>query len=566
LLNNSLKKIIVILSLFCGFSSTGYAEYERPINWTGNIYKIINDYQKIHKTFFKQVCSPSDPSKYIKLIKRYRGQGYYLPKVGMHIDRLAIIKNLHHFKKKIKYIEVMIKRLEKQKNYPDFAFVRERIDMTVSDLLALKKQHYLALSTEKKESLRLESNHRLNDLKKQFQLFSDQIFFMKSYNYPNDFLSSRRDFEKYKDLKGKKNKLKANEIFFFRKIIEDGAYDPNRTKPDKFIRSALDTLELKLIAEKNFISEKFRYDLGWVEKKISSIVVRGKRVQLSRLKEWLNRTQSNFKFYQELVSVKNNKKADFLIKKENEATLRLKEFVYKKQADAYNFWAKQPELYKALFSLETILVHEVGVIDGEYGLERRSVTEVVLNRYHDDFYNKLEPDQPIVEYISDDIDQDDEKWLNVLFKIGEFSFTYHYITAVSGIFCPDMSRRGRAIRAKNLKIALKTIKRHNGSFNAFRYFSRISMFGKIDMSSVWTEYVRLPEIPGNKSSHQLRLQRHYLTDNYQYLYSFFDRRKVEYQVIKIKDTTYSMRWEKGKPLFYDYRNPHLFAYFSKIIN
>ena len=83
------------------------------------------------------------------------------------------------------------------------------------------------------------------------------------------------------------------------------------------------------------------------------------------------------------------------------------------------------------------------------------------------------------------------------------------------------------------------------------------------MSTVWTDYVRMPEMVGYKSSNQRKLTRFYLSDKYQYLYSFLDAKKIEYTVVKIDDETFSMRWIKGKPVFFDYRNPHLFAYFSK---
>jgi hypothetical protein len=536
---------------------------ERPIDWDGNIYKIINNYTKVHRKFFKKVCQPKVEPMYMKLLREYRGQGYYLPKLGDNIDRQAIISNLHHFSKKIRFIDKQIERLKKTKKLIKFELLHNELNEIVESLLDLKKQNHLAISEDRKKRILNESRSALKRLKKQFEIYTDQIHFLKSYGFPNDFLEYRKKYEKYKHLEGKANKKIANKTYFFRKIVEDGALDPNKTRPDKYIRTTLDTLYLNIQKEEDFLSENVRYDLEWIERNIERIMDRGKRVILSRLEEWKERTEKNFKFYQELVQLKNKDKAKKLVKKENEATHRLKEFVYKKQAEVYEFWTKQSTLNKALFALETILVHEVGVIDGEHGLERQSVTQVVLNRYHDDFYNQLEPDQPIVKYISDDIDIEDEHWLNVLFKIGEFSFTYHYIPAVAGIYCPDMSRRGRSIRKKNLKIALKAIKNYDTSFNAFRYFSRVSMLGKIDMSTVWTGYERLPEMVGYKATKQRKLISYYLADKYQYLYTFKSRRGITYTVLKIDGTTYSMRWEKGSPVFYDYRNPHYFTYFSK---
>ena len=41
------------------------------------------------------------------------------------------------------------------------------------------------------------------------------------------------------------------------------------------------------------------------------------------------------------------------------------------------------------------------------------------------------------------------------------------------------------------------------------YFSRISMLGKIDMSTVWTGYNRMPEMVGYQSKNQ---RRHYVVE------------------------------------------------------
>ena len=264
-----------------------------------------------------------------------------------------------------------------------------------------------------------------------------------------------------------------------------------------------------------------------------------------------------------MIKTQNKNKSRFLVKKEGEASKLLKDYVYDQEARVYEFWSKQSELHKFLFSLETILVNEVGVIDGKYGIERAHVAEVVYNRYYDDFYNQLDTKQSLYSKIDPSIDKIKEKWLNTLFRVGEFSFTYHFIPAVTKIFCPDMSRRGKAIRDKNLKIILKSVKKYDGGFKAFRYFSRVSMLGKIDMSTVWDDYVRLPEMPGYRSQYQRRLLRYYLADKYQYLYSFTDDLNREHTVVKIKNKTYSYRLERGKVVFYDYRNPHLFAYFKK---
>lgn len=557
-----LKIFLSLFLLLFVFNSFG-TETKLPIKWNGNIYKIIHKYNKIHKRFSKKVCQPGDEKKYWDLLKNYRGQGHYLPKLNDDIDRKAIRKNIHHFEAKLKHITDIRKKLKSLKEFPKFQLIQIELNEIVSKLLLLKKKFKVELRVDQKNELLKESQLSVTLLKKQFDVYIDQIFFLKSFGFPNDYLSYREKYEKYKDLPGTDNKEIANETFFFRRIVEDGAYDLNRTYPDKFTRTALDTLYININNEEDFISENVRYDLEWIEKSIERILRRGKKVQMSRMKEWFGRTQQNLKFYKEISKSTNKKKAQFLVKKKNESTKKLKEFVYKKQAEVYEFWARESELNKALFSFETILVNEVGVLDGKFGLERTSVAKVVANRFFDDFYNQLDDKQLLYSFIDPSIDKSREFWLNVLFRVGEFSFTYHYISAVVKTFCPDMSPRGRSIRKDNLKISLKVINKFDHHFNAFRYFSRISMTGKIDMSSVWTGYKRLPEMVGYESSHQHKLLRHYLADKYVYLYSFLDEKNLEFRVVKINGRTYSMRWEKGQMKFFDYRNPHLFAYFSK---
>ena len=525
------------------------------------MYKIISDFNKRFNAISKQTCSPGDEAKYYQLLRNYRGQGYYLPKVGDDIDRKAIKSSIHHFVKKMKFIKETQKRLIHLSPFPKYELIQSEIGATVDDLLKLKKDYHEEIRKEEKDRILKTSQAKLRLLKKQYDIFMDKLFFFKSYNYPNNYLENRRRFEHFKYTK--KNIRKSNEVFFYRKITEDGALDPDLRRPDKYLRTTLDTLHLSIQKEKDFLSENVRYDLEWVWRKIKRSLARGKEIHIKRLDEWYNRTRDNHNFYTDIIKTKNKNKSKFIVKKENEASRKLRDFVYKKQAKVYELWQKESELNKALYSLETIIINEVGVLDGEHGLERAAVAQVVLNRYFDEFYSTLDKNQEMYQYIDPKIKTEKEKWLNVLFKVGEFSFTYHYIPGAVKIFCPDMSRRGKGIRDKNLKISLKAIKNYDKSFDAFRYYSRISMLGKIDMTTIWTDYERIPELLGYKSHHQRRLMNYYLADKYKYYYSFIDAKGIEYNVVHIDDKTYSMRWIKGKPVFYDYRNPHLFAYFSK---
>tara|TARA_Y100000780_G_C13695543_1_gene421552 strand:+ start:23968 stop:25614 length:1647 start_codon:yes stop_codon:yes gene_type:complete len=534
------------------------------LSWSGNLYKKSYEYKRLHKKFSKQVCSGGADQKYYKYLRSYRGSGFYLPLFGNDIDRAAIKSNLSHFKKKVSFIEKTEKKLKKLEKLPSFEEVAAPLRESLRKLLNYKKIYSQELGKKELDKLKKKSNEELASLKKHLDIFFEKVFFLKSYNFPNDHLKNRREFELSKFKEDTKSKKKANRVFFFRKIVEDGTYNKKNGGSDLYLRSTLDTLYLTVKKERNFISENLRYDLEWTLRYVEKVLSRGKEEQLDRLSDWAERTQRNYDFYKDIVKVNNKDKAKKLVKDKNEATIKLKEYVYTKQAEAYKWWMKQPELMRAVYVLETILFNEVGRVDGPDALERADVAQIVLNRVEHPFYSSLDPNQELVKHLGlSEEKYKDNKWLNTLFRVGEFSFTYHYISSVVKIFCPDMSYVGRSLRDKNVKISLKAIKNYRKDFDVLRYFSRVSMLGKIDMSTVWHGYKHFPERPGYEVGTQRNLVRLYLGDKYQYLYSFTDPKGNPFEVIKIGDETYSVTWVKGRPKFFKYRDPHLFKYFIK---
>lgn len=553
------KVIFILLISFCTSAISS-----ELFSWSGNLYKKIRKYNEIHKSYSKKVCSPGTEFKYYKLLRKYRGQGYYLPLRNKDIDRKAITKNLHNFSKKLYHIKKIQKKLKKDKKLPLFNLISKNLSSTMEDLLLIKKKYHSEIDNKKKILLIKESNEKIKLLISYYKRFIDSVYFLKSYNYPNDHLNNRFRYEKFKQGSESENIAKANEIFFYRKLVEDGAYDKNRTRGDLYTRSTIDSLYHNIVKEKDFISENVRHDLNWVLAVVEKLLKRGYKVQTERVAEWKKRTKESHQFYIDIIKAKNKKKAKKLVSDKNQASIELKKYTYTKQAEAYNFWRSQDRIWKAMFAQETILFNEVGTIDGKDALERQDVAHIVMNRVLDPFYSDLNPTQPIVKYLNlSHKEWKKEKWLNTLFKIGEFSFTYHYISSVVKIFCPDMSRRGKKIRDKNLKIALKAMKKPRDNYKAFRYFSRVSMLGKIDMASVWKDYVKMPEKAGYEISRQTKLRRLYYADKYHFLYNFIDPKGVSHQVIEIKNKTYAMTWRRGRPRFFKYRNPHLFTYFSK---
>lgn len=541
------------------------AHAKSPLTWTGNMYKHIHDFKELHKDFSKKNCLPGVEFKYEKLLKEYRGNGYYLPQLANdEVDREAITKHLGEIKKKIAFINSEITKLNKKKTLPNYKEIAKDVLETEKELLNYKKDFHNALSDKAKDEIKKKSNQAVAKLKKQFDAFLSHVTFLKSYGFPVDHLQNRIIYDRHKEGATLKDKKIANAQYFLRKVLEDGAYDKNQTRSDLFLRSTIDTLYINLQKEKDLLSENTRHDLEWVLERVDFALRRGKAKQIERLTEWKTRTENALKFYTDISNAKNKEVAKKMIREKNKATITLQEFVTERQVAVYKYWMDKPELMKAMFSLETILFNEVGRIDGEDGLERRDVAQVVLNRIHDDFYSSLSKKQELyteLKLAPEVIAK--ERWLNALFRVGEFSFTYYYIPGVAKIFCPDMSKIGQNLRSDNLKISLQALNNFEDDFKAVRYFSRASMLGRIDMASVWDDFEKLPEAPGLEIIKQNRLLSAYRSERYDYLYDFKDSKGYEYLVLRIDGKVYSMRFERGMPKFYKYRNPHYFTYFSK---
>ena len=205
-------------------------------------------------------------------------------------------------------------------------------------------------------------------------------------------------------------------------------------------------------------------------------------------------------FYQDILKESRKQYTKSMLQSMSQTQHQLSDFNFAKQRQVYDFWLNQSELHRAMFTLETILFNEVGGIDGRDALERRDVVQVVFNRTQIPFYRTIQEKEkiyPYLESIGPKLNQ--SRWLNVMFKEGEFSFTYFFIPSSKNIYCPDMSRRGNFLRNENLKIILSMLKNPRPDFKALRYFSRASMLGRINMAKIWTDFKALPQRQGKRS-------------------------------------------------------------------
>lgn len=557
---------LILVCWFSAFPSYG----TEIIPYKGSSKQAKQDYLAMHRRFFKQLCPGGEDQKYLSLLSDYRGEGYFIPIINeKSLDRKTIRNYIPELKKKIAFISFTAKKL---KSYEKFEEIPKRINFFQDKILRildlkrdLRETDFESIRRRVSASLKSE----VEILNNEWKHFMGEIFFLLGYSFPVDHLYLRQNYDKYKNFKDIKNKRKANEFYFYRKIVEDGAQDKNHRNSDKYLRAALNTIFVNFEKSGGKLTEDIRYDLTYALRKIERLVKLGKEENHSRLEEWEQRTKETLEFYQRLL--RKNKKdlgaSKKLLLKKSKTRFAIEKFNAQKQLEVYRFFQQESEINRALYVLETILFNEVGEFDGKDALERRDVAQVVLNRRMRPFYTQLDKDQMLYSEIRSKLTKDIDKfpWLNVMFRKGEFSFTYFFIGSSYKVYCPDMSRNGRRLREKNLDLVIDLLQKPNWDFQAMRYFSRASMLGKIDMTTLWSDFELLPERKGNPVSGRVRatLGKAYREGTFHFLYSFKDDQEKTYEVILVDDEPYVMTDNEVRPFFYKYRNPHYFKYFKK---
>jgi hypothetical protein len=538
------------------------------VKFPGSRQTVLNQYLKEHNHFFKKLCKPGTEEKFWVLNNKFRGSGFYVPGLpDSKLDILTVNRFIPELERKKAWIESQKKILSKRKK--DFKYEIQRLEdfrKTIAQLLEYKGNHFEKSEATDKEKARIRSKYLLIKFKNEFQAYLKKIPFLLTYRHPNDHFDLRLTYDNFKGSQDINEARKANEVYFYRKIVQDGASDPNNTRSDTFLRTTIDTLVLELRKENDFLMENLRYDFDFVLDAVEYQLEKGQKKLVERLGEWSDRTGRMIEFYK---SLKENKvrvgdhfeTGDEIVKAKDIARLGLKRFSYQKQADSYNYWKSKPEWMRAMFAIETILYNEVGALDGRDALERKDVAQVVINRTRLPQYYVIPPEDEIHRYISKSGKPLDKyRWLNVLFKESEFSFTYYFIHGNLRIYCPEMTTLGKNLRKQNLNLAYDSLMNPNFDFHAVRYFSRHSMLGRIDMDNIWDEFEAVPERPGNELSSK-DLLGDYKKGNYEYYYHFIDLHGRKFKVLSFDDKVYVKLLNKD--LFFKYRNPHFFRYFRR---
>ncbi len=535
----------------------------------GNHQKIVRDYLKIHKNFSKALCRPGTEEKFWKKFRTYQGKGSFIPTThDGKLDTVTLNRFIPELEKKIDWIDKKINRMKRMRSFRKYQIHIEELENIVKRLLVYKEQYYDSSDVDVKIRARNQSKYLFLNFKKQVLDFFQKISFLLSYRYPVNHFELRENYDEVKHSDKPKLKQRSNEIYFYRRIVQDGAQNKNNTGSDTFLRASLDTIYYEFQKSQDFISEKLRFDIISALGGIRRHTRKSPKYQLVRLREWKNRTWKILNFYKALragrVKVNNHfETGEQLILSKAKATYDLKTFNFKNQQQAYKFWKEQLPLFQSIFVIETILFNEVGSYDRKSGVERKDVAQVVINRHNDSQYNYIPQTDDLYYYLTGKKSGSAVKtdpWLNVLFKEGEFSFSYFFIHGSVRIYCPDSTRSGRRLRHENIQMALRLLEQPNESFRGVRYFSRASMLGKIDMSSLWSHFEGIPEKPGRRALNSNSLKRSYQKGQYDYHYHFLDGAGQGFKVIRIRGKNYALNLKTMS--FFEHRSPHYFRYFQ----
>ncbi len=525
----------------------------------------LASYMKLYDEHRKAICPAGTEEEFNALLKRFRGFGLWVPEVNGDVDFVSVEAGLPELERKLKWIQQQRASLQKLKKVPTAGQVTGEARAALKKLLSLKQTWDTSPEgPEKKRAGELSSVERRR-LSLVLDALAARAPFLTNFAFPVDHLKNRKVHDEFKARRDATSEQIANLAFFRRRLVEDGAYNPDHTSSDSWLRTTLDTVRIDAERPSLTLEENLRYDLEYVLDRVDKELARGKAALDARLGEWEARTSQALLFYRDLIDPAHREKIRALVREKNQATLQLKEWVFTRQARSWDWWRRQSEDMKALYALETILINEVGDVDSGEALERLDVAQVVLNRKGVPFYHALDPAQDLYRSLRSqglsDKQIQGETWLNILYRIGEVSFPYYYMPGAVKAFCPDLTPVGRRLTRENSLLSLALLRSPRPDFPALRYFSRASMPGRINMASVWEDYRPFPERAGVIVDGQAALRKKLAAGELRYLYHFSDPAGVEHRVYQNGDKNFAARQFEGQWVFHQWRNPHYFTYF-----
>lgn len=181
-------------------------------------------FEGLHQKFSKELCRPGTEEKFWQLYKNFRGDGHYLPKtVDGHLDKETLFRYIPEIKRKKEWIEGQIKSLSKKKNFSSELAELEELEKEIKELIHLKEVYEDSDNETQKILYRDKSKYQMIKFRKKFNDFILKVPFLTSYRFPVDHFELRENYDEVKHSENKEQKTRANEVYFYRKIVQDGA-------------------------------------------------------------------------------------------------------------------------------------------------------------------------------------------------------------------------------------------------------------------------------------------------------------------------------------------------------
>ena len=399
-----------------------------------------------------------------------RSQGYFPRDHEGKFDIQAFLNNKEFLSQKISWItyqEQLFSREEGATRLSESLIFLRPLEKLFS-LIKLEQHFWWVLEFFKKSSSFLLSQFIFHKglFKRQWKKYFQKFFFLTSFHYPVDLVALRKEYEHLPD----KDSVKANTLYLYRMLVENGGLWGN--KNDWSWRSYLHTIAQRVTSKNTmYFSVDLLTDISWLIQELKIILQRPVGLWREMLREWKISIQEYSSSLKKLAE--SSRVAKEYFENRNFVQHELQHFVDLKYQEVVSDVEKKPTWWQQLFVMETILQHEVGGLDLQWQFSP-FILSLVYGRFTNPLYNKGN------KKISS------SAYLNVLFKKGEFSFTYPHFKASQEVFCPTFSsfskRQERLLKIKKVLMAPEQLT------CAQRYFSRRSMFGGVDMALIWTNF------------------------------------------------------------------------------
>lgn len=202
---------------------------------------VLAEYLKIQKEFAESSCNLAAEQNYKNLDTKYRGDGNFIPTtLDQKVDQKTVSANLPLIKEKIAWIKSQSESLKKITSFEETLQILKRIENEVTVLQEAKKDYFFAKKADQKKDIEERATKQFAQLMREVENLKNSAPYLLSFKFPLDHLSLRAEYEKFKAMGTKEARAKANSIYLYRRVVQDGSYDENLTSNDSVIRAGFE--------------------------------------------------------------------------------------------------------------------------------------------------------------------------------------------------------------------------------------------------------------------------------------------------------------------------------------